>query len=67
MTNWNLIFSKFNNECVFADFANGQISGRQLLRELTGDVRPKVSTLLRNRGTNGTRELARRALSRRVN
>lgn len=66
MVNWNEIFRNVRNECSFADFADGVISGRQLLREVTSDVRPTVSTMLRNRGTSGVRELARRALSRRA-
>jgi hypothetical protein len=64
MTDWQTIFSGTSNATV-QDFVNRNISGRQLLRSVRGEGRSRLSTAFRQRGTEGVRELARRALSRR--
>lgn len=71
MIRWNVIINEdgglFDSEV--QSFANGELSGRefyQLVREV-GDMeaRSAVRQLLRNRGVDEARRLARKALSRR--
>lgn len=64
-TNWTIVLQN-----VFADeleeFANGTISGRQLYSFVTNtEAGPEIRRLLRERGVNEARRLARKALSRR--
>ena len=67
MTDWNWILSNKTSRRVVLEFVSGQLSGRGLYSyfvntKLGGQVR----NLLRVHGVEGSRRLARKALSRRV-
>lgn len=65
MANWTKVLDVAGGNVV-KDFANGNASGRQLERAVKfTDAAGEVRQLLRTRGVHGTRELARKALSRR--
>lgn len=65
MVNWDLIFTGVDGNDV-REFVEGRLSGRQLLNSFYDtEARSKLNTAFRRRGTDGVRELARRALSRR--
>lgn len=63
--NWSEIFSTLGYDKV-REFADGDLSGRQFyeLAQLW-DGGPEVRNLLRSRGVDEARQLARKALSRR--
>lgn len=66
MVNWTLIFNGTAERSV-ERFVDREISGRQLLNSFWDtEARSKLNTAFRRRGTDGVRELARKALSRRV-
>lgn len=63
--NWSWIFERVGKQNI-TKFVSGDVSGRRLyeLGKLTGSS-GEVRTLLRTRGVNEARQLARKALSRR--
>lgn len=67
MVNWSKIAQSNGSVISLLQFANGQLSGRQFYElhkntETGGEVR----NLLRTRGVNKARELARKAAKRRI-
>jgi hypothetical protein len=65
MTDWNLIFSSVDERDV-QRFVTGDLSGRALLNSFWNpEAKSHLNTQFRRRGTDGVREIARKALSRR--
>lgn len=66
--NWSLLVRELGQGTI-EDFANGNISGRELYNDALdwhmGDASAEVRNLLRDRGVAEARKLARKALSRR--
>lgn len=69
MTNWNQIVNDLGESTV-QEFARGLLSGESLYETAldygSQETRSQVRSLLRNRGVQEARQLARKAVSRRI-
>lgn len=65
MINWNEILADNTSRNVVRRFAVGHFSGKATSRRLTNGAKTEFNKVVRCRGVDYTRELARKALRRR--
>jgi hypothetical protein len=65
MADWSTILETRQTTNVITDFANETISARETLRRLTNGAFTEFNKILKERRTQYTRRLARKALRRR--